>query len=525
MIQAMATRLAVAMLVMCVIAATSVVQAQDRDYRKEVIRFSPGNAGATVRDQLRGFELVDYIVRARSGQRLGVVLRASNPSTYFNILEPGERDVAIYNSSSARNSYSDVLRRDGEYRIRVYLIRAAARRGERTEYTLSVDMTGAGTDRPPSSGRPPQQETYWEVYVANGPHLNIRERPSYSARVATRLNNGTVVRSRTCETYDGRRWCEIARADNGALLGWADARFLRHSGPPHGQPPSQPPGQASYWEVYVANGPHLNVRERPSYSARVATRLRNGTVVRSRTCENAEGQRWCEVERADTGARLGWADARYLRHSGPPPGQAPTPPSGRPPAPPHGQATYWEIYVANGSSLNIRERPSPNARITTRLRTGTIVRDRGCETQGGQRWCAVENAESGAFLGWAAAAYLRQSRPPQTQLPSRPHGDALVPGTNFHATGELPCARTGGEPLRNCSFGVTRRGGGSATVTVFWPGGGNRVIRFERGEPVDFDWSQADGNKRLSYRKAGDRFLVRIGDEQFEIIEAIVFGG
>ena len=107
-----------------------------------------------------------------------------------------------------------------------------------------------------------------------------------------------------------------------------------------------------------------------------------------------------------------------------------------------------------------------------------------------------------------------------TQLPG-----AAAPGANFSATGSLNCARLSGQPMRSCRFGVVRRGGGDADVTVFWPDGGNRVIFFKNGRPQAYDQSQADGNARMTWTRAGDLTLVTIGSQRFEIIDAIVFGG
>ena len=40
-------------------------------------------------------------------------------------------------------------------------------------------------------------------------------------------------------------------------------------------------------------------------------------------------------------------------------------------------------------------------------------------------------------------------------------GDARVPGTDFHATGNVPCAMSQNEPTGTCPFGVVREGNGS----------------------------------------------------------------
>jgi phage tail protein X len=103
--------------------------------------------------------------------------------------------------------------------------------------------------------------------------------------------------------------------------------------------------------------------------------------------------------------------------------------------------------------------------------------------------------------------------------------DALVPGTDFNATGPLPCARGAGRAMVQCQFGVKREGDGSGSVTVFWPDGGSRVIFFEAGTPTSYDQSEADAGARMTVSKDGDVFKVRIGDQRFEIAEMIISGG
>ena len=89
---------------------------------------------------------------------------------------------------------------------------------------------------------------------------------------------------------------------------------------------------------------------------------------------------------------------------------------------------------------------------------------------------------------------------PRTQRVSdRVSNDAVVAGTNFNATGQIPCARSAGQPMSQCRFGVTRRDGrGNGWIKVFWPDGGSRVIFFEDGTPTYFDKAEADGNAKMS---------------------------
>jgi hypothetical protein len=76
-----------------------------------------------------------------------------------------------------------------------------------------------------------------------------------------------------------------------------------------------------------------------------------------------------------------------------------------------------------------------------------------------------------------------------------------------------------------CDFGVARAGGGTAAVSVTRPDGRKRVIFFKAGKAVAADLSQADGNMSFSATKEADLFLIRAGNERYEIPEAVIFGG
>lgn len=111
--------------------------------RKERVSFAKGASSATVQGTLKGGNDVDYLVRAAAGQTLEVKLQGTNSQNDFNVLPPGSANVAMFVSSmSGARSWSGILPADGDYAIRVYLGRAAARRNESSKYTLTVAVTG-----------------------------------------------------------------------------------------------------------------------------------------------------------------------------------------------------------------------------------------------------------------------------------------------------------------------------------------------------------------------------------------------
>jgi hypothetical protein len=107
------------------------------------VQFAKGASSATVKGSLKGDRTIDYKLRAKAGQTMSVTLKTSNAANYFNVLPPGSSDVAVFVGSTSGNEWSGPLEADGEYTIRVYLMRSAARRDETANYTLTVGVTGS----------------------------------------------------------------------------------------------------------------------------------------------------------------------------------------------------------------------------------------------------------------------------------------------------------------------------------------------------------------------------------------------
>ena len=116
----------------------------ESEIRTERVRFEPGATSAVVEASITGYETVDYVLGARAGQYMNVSMATDNGANYFNILAPGESEVAMFNSSMAENQYEGTLPASGDYKIRVYLMRSAARRNEKAGYRLEMIVTGSG---------------------------------------------------------------------------------------------------------------------------------------------------------------------------------------------------------------------------------------------------------------------------------------------------------------------------------------------------------------------------------------------
>ncbi len=109
--------------------------------RTERICFENGANGAVVENSITGYETADYVVNARKGQYMNVGITTDNASNYFDILAPGEDEAALFKGSIGQNRYEGILPESGDYKVRVYLMRSAARRNETGIFRLETVVT------------------------------------------------------------------------------------------------------------------------------------------------------------------------------------------------------------------------------------------------------------------------------------------------------------------------------------------------------------------------------------------------
>ncbi|MBK0399024.1 SH3 domain-containing protein [Limibaculum sp. M0105] len=189
-----------------------------------------------------------------------------------------------------------------------------------------------------------------------------------------------------------------------------------------------------------------------------------------------------------------------------------------------GGPRHWEVTGVQ-SSLALREGPTTASRRIARLAPGAILTNLGCEDAGGRVWCDVQPFRGGP-RGFAAHEFLKHAQAPDGSYPTGEDPSALRAGRgDFDARGPLGCAFADGQPMGECAFGVARGGGGDATVVVDRPDGLKRAIFVVRGAPVGADTSEADGYHDFTTHRAADVYRVQIGQERYEIVDAIVFGG
>jgi hypothetical protein len=108
------------------------------------VTFAKGKSAATVTGSIKGDQDRTYTVDARAGQTMTVNLKRTKGSPEMNIYAPG-KDEAISLGATDPYNVKTVLPTTGRYRVQVFQMRAAARRGETASYNLTIAITGAGT--------------------------------------------------------------------------------------------------------------------------------------------------------------------------------------------------------------------------------------------------------------------------------------------------------------------------------------------------------------------------------------------
>lgn len=204
------------------------------EHRETLAAFPPGASGVSQRGRIVGDQSVSHLVAVAAGRRLHVELQASNAATFFNVYPPGKGpgDEALANSGLTGpltpwiNAFDGAAPVTGLYRITVYMMRSAARRGEASDYALRLDVSGqarGGGDF--ADGLAGGPDAYAVRLRDPGSFLSLRERPSTGAARLARLPAGARVRALDAVVAEGRVWRRVA-AEDGGTEGWVAAEHL-----------------------------------------------------------------------------------------------------------------------------------------------------------------------------------------------------------------------------------------------------------------------------------------------------------
>jgi hypothetical protein len=107
--------------------------------KAEKIQFKPGSTVAKKSGTVRGRATLRYQIAAKPGMNVSVDLKSKSTFVYFNILDP-KTGFALETDPEPREvtKWSGKLPQWGSYVIEVYLVRAAARRGQTAKFDLTV---------------------------------------------------------------------------------------------------------------------------------------------------------------------------------------------------------------------------------------------------------------------------------------------------------------------------------------------------------------------------------------------------
>jgi len=114
---------------------------QAPELKQKNVTFKSGQTRVSFEGRVRGYESHDYFVIAGAGQTLTVRLNGSHAQNYFNVLPPGS-ESAMFIGSSNGHQFKRAAPVDGVYVVRVYLMRAAARRNVVSNFSLQIGLAG-----------------------------------------------------------------------------------------------------------------------------------------------------------------------------------------------------------------------------------------------------------------------------------------------------------------------------------------------------------------------------------------------
>ena len=194
---------------------------------------------------IAGRQRIDHGFDARRGQTVSVRFQPSNAAAFFDVIAPSGRALYVGQAQDSPGRFNAQLAETGEYAIRVYLRRDAARRGETSRFRLSVSLTG-GTPPPPPPEEPFVEDDggpdfYVVAGLRPGDRLNMRRDPSAASPALASFRNGTILRNLGCRRTATQRWCNVEDPARRGRSGWVNGRFLRESAAPDPREPEEPP--------------------------------------------------------------------------------------------------------------------------------------------------------------------------------------------------------------------------------------------------------------------------------------------
>jgi hypothetical protein len=112
--------------------AQSVLRIEQVEFAQDTTR--------TFADSIGGFEAVSYRINLKDGQVLDISLSTNNLSNCFDVFAPGTEKPFFVGDDSG-TSHHFLAKRGGEYVVKVYLLRLAARDNQSAHFTLELKIS------------------------------------------------------------------------------------------------------------------------------------------------------------------------------------------------------------------------------------------------------------------------------------------------------------------------------------------------------------------------------------------------
>lgn len=105
---------------------------------KQRVNFTRGNSSATVSGTVRGYDYRDYVIGAKAGQTISAKLSAKGVFPVLTIFLPNGDNLE---GAAQMDEFTGELPANGDYVIRVGMMRAAARRKNSVAtYSLKISV-------------------------------------------------------------------------------------------------------------------------------------------------------------------------------------------------------------------------------------------------------------------------------------------------------------------------------------------------------------------------------------------------
>jgi hypothetical protein len=121
------------------IAASQPAQPQSGDGKRRVaVRFPPSRSTVTLPGEVKGYDVVDYVIPARPRQQLTVRMTTTSRFLTMAVYGPNEKEICV---ETCGERWSGRITGPGDYVVRVGLARAEARRNRPARFQLRVTLT------------------------------------------------------------------------------------------------------------------------------------------------------------------------------------------------------------------------------------------------------------------------------------------------------------------------------------------------------------------------------------------------